>query len=205
MLNPTYSIFIKEKIMNTITETNINQIKWTTSDLELLPENDNRYEIIDGELEMTRSPHWQHQKTIVRISTKLENWSIETGVGTTIINPGIIFGDNDNVIPDLIWISQERLNISVDNSGHFTSAPELIVEVLSESLSDIRRDKESKLKLYSNRGVQEYWIADWRLQQLEVYRRNQGKLELVMTLLNEDQITSPLLPDFSCNINQFFS
>jgi Uma2 family endonuclease len=191
--------------MNTITETNINQIKWTTSDLELLPENDNRYEIIDGELEMTRSPHWQHQKTIVRISTKLENWSIETGVGTTIINPGIIFGDNDNVIPDLIWISQERLVISVDESGHFTSAPELIVEVLSETVNDIRRDKESKLKLYSNRGVREYWIVDWRLQQLEVYRRNQGKLELIMTLLNEDEITSPLLPDFCCNINQFFS
>lgn len=190
--------------MNTITETKINHIKWTSSDLELLPENDNRYEIIDGELEMTRSPHWQHQKTIVRISTKLENWSIETELGYTIINPGIIFGDNDNVIPDLIWISQERLAISVDENGHFTTAPELIVEVLSESLSDIRRDKESKLKLYSNRGVQEYWIADWRLQQLEIYRRNQGKLELVMTLLNDDEITTPILPNFSCKINQFF-
>jgi len=65
--------------------------------------------------------------------------------------------------------------------------------------------KESKLKLYSNRGVQEYWIADWRLKKLEVYRRNQGKLELVITLLNDDKITSPLLPDFTCEINQFFA
>jgi Uma2 family endonuclease len=190
--------------MNTISETKINQMKWTTSDLELLPENDNRYEIIDGELEMTRSPHWQHQKTIVKISTALDNWSTQTGLGTTIINPGIIFGDNDNVIPDLIWISQERLAVSVDKNGHFTAAPELIIEVLSETVNDIRRDKESKLKLYSNRGVQEYWIADWRLQQLEVYRRNQGKLELIMTLLHEDEVTTPLLVNFSCKINQFF-
>jgi len=183
----------------------ITKLKWTTSDLELLPESSNRYEIINGDLEMTRSPHWQHQKTIVAIVTPLRIWSLKTGLGEAIINPGIIFSDNDNVIPDLIWISQERLTLSVDNSGHFTSAPELIVEVLSESLSDIRRDKESKLKLYSNRGVEEYWIADWRLQKLEVYRRNQGELKLVMTLLNDDEITTPLLPDFTCNINQFFA
>ncbi len=185
--------------------TTIARLKWNTSDMELLPENSNRYEIIDGELEMARSPHWKHQKTEGQIYFALQNWSQKTGLGQAIINPGIIFSDNDNVIPDVIWISQEKLNVCVDNSGHFTSAPELIVEVLSESLNDIRRDKESKLKLYSNQGVQEYWIADWRLQKLEIYRRNQGKLELVMTLLNEDQITSPLLPDFTCQINQIFS
>lgn len=184
--------------------TTIDKIKWNTSDIELLQENGNRYEIIDGELEMTRAPHWKHQDTIVAIATTLRSWSQKTGLGRAIINPGIIFSDNDNVIPDVIWISQEKLNVCVDNSGHFTSAPELIVEVLSESLNDIRRDKESKLKLYSNQGVEEYWIADWRLQKLEIYRRNQGKLELVMTLLNEDQITSPLLPNFTCQIKQFF-
>lgn len=188
--------------MNTITET---KIKWTTSDVELLPESKNRYEIIDGELIMTRAPHWKHQKTIGRIHLALEKWSIKTGLGTTIINPGIIFTDYDNVIPDLIWISQERLELSLDESGHFTSAPELIVEVLSETKSDIRRDKDAKLKLYSNQGVREYWIADWRLQQLEIYRRNQGKLELMMTLFNEDEITTPLLPDFSAPIKDFFS
>lgn len=187
------------KIMTAITK-----IKWTSADLELLPETDNRYEIIDGELGMTRASHWKHQKAIVKIATALETWSMKTGLGVTIINPGVIFSDTDNVIPDVVWISQERLAVSVDESGHFTTAPELIVEVLSESVNDIRRDKETKLKLYSNRGVQEYWIADWRLQQLEVYRRNAGKLELVMTLLVNDSITTPLLPDFAANLTQFF-
>jgi Uma2 family endonuclease len=188
--------------MNSISDP---KIRWTAADLELLPENSNRYEIIDGELEVTRAPHWKHQSTIVKISTVLESWSRITRLGETIINPGVIFSDNDNVIPDVVWISQERLAISVDDSGHLTAAPELIVEVLSEGVNDIRRDKEAKLKLYSNRGVQEYWIADWRLKQLEIYRRNQGKLELVITLLNNDQITSPLLPDFSGNLNQIFA
>ena len=188
--------------MNTITE---NKIKWTSADLELLPDSNNCYEIIDGELEMTRAPHWKHQQTMGRIYLALESWSLTTNLGVAIINPGVIFTDVDNVIPDVVWITQERLAVSVDESGHFTTAPELIVEVLSEGINDIRRDREAKLKLYSNRGVQEYWIADWRLQQLEIYRRNSGRLELVTTRLHDDEITTPLLPGFSSSLNQIFS
>jgi Uma2 family endonuclease len=179
-------------------------LKFTTRDLELLPDSNNKYEIIDGELYMTRAPHWKHQRIIGKIFTVLNSWSERTGLGVTIINPGIIFGENDNVIPDLVWISKERLAISVDNSGHLTNSPELIVEVLSESKKDIERDKDTKLKLYSNRGVQEYWIADWRLQEIEIYRRDEGKLVLIETRLIGDQITSSLLPEFSCILRDIF-
>lgn len=61
-------------------------------------------------------------------------------------------------------------------------APELIVEVLSPGTQNERRDREMKLKLYAERGVQEYWILDWRIQQLEVYRRQAALLRLVVTL-----------------------
>lgn len=187
--------------MNTATET---KIKWTSADLELLPENGNRYEIIEGELYVTRAPHWKHQTVIVKITKALENWSSETKLGRTIFNPGIIFTDEDNVIPDLIWISNQRLESCVDESGHFTNSPELIVEVLSQKPSDIKREKETKFKLYSNRGVQEYWIVNWQLKEVEVYTRSEGKLILEKTLLNNDIITSQLLPNFSCEINKFF-
>lgn len=183
----------------------LTKIKFTTADLQLLPESSNRYEIIEGELEMTRAPHWRHQDIILKIGIVLQTWSMKTRLGNAIINPGLIFTDYDNVIPDLVWISRERLAISVDDSGHFTNAPELIVEVLSETINDVRRDRETKLKLYSNRGVQEYWIANWRLQELEVYRRDQGQLRLRETLLINDTITTPLLPGFSCVLTQIFT
>jgi Uma2 family endonuclease len=103
-----------------------------------------------------------------------------------------------------VWISKERLDISVDESGHLTSAPELIVEVLSELKKDIQRDKDTKLKLYSNQGIQEYWIVDWRLQEMEIYRRNKDELVLTKTLLANDDIASPLLPEFSCVLRDVF-
>ncbi len=92
----------------------------------------------------------------------------------------------------------------LDEAGHLTGAPELVVEVLSPGAEQERRDKEAKLKLYSLRGVHEYWIADWRLAKVEIYRRENAALALVATLTSEDEINSLLLPDFKCSVGQFF-
>lgn len=82
-------------------------VHWTSSDLELLPDNGNRYEIINGELFVTRAPHWQHQKSCTRIANVLDTWSLSTGLGEVVITPGIVFTDADNVIPDVVWVSRE--------------------------------------------------------------------------------------------------
>ncbi|WP_407646618.1 Uma2 family endonuclease [Gloeocapsopsis crepidinum] len=63
-----------------------------------------------------------------------------------------------------------------------TAAPELVVEVLSFGGENERRDKEVKLKLYSSRDVQEYWIVDWQKQQIEVCRREKAASTLNATL-----------------------
>ncbi|MGV0107618.1 Uma2 family endonuclease [Nostoc sp. DSM 114160] len=60
------------------------RIRWTSADLELLPDNGNRYEIIDGELFVTRAPHWGHQKAIANICGELRTWSLSTGLGEAV-------------------------------------------------------------------------------------------------------------------------
>ena len=67
-----------------------------------------------------------------------------------------------------------------------------------------QRDKEIKPKLYSRYGVQEYWIVNWQLKTLEIYRRAAVQLQLVSTLLVGDTLTSPLLPDFSIPMAEIF-
>ncbi len=187
-----------------MSQTTDDRVRWTTSDLELLPESSNRYEIIDGELFVTRAPHWGHQKVSGNTYAELRNWSISTGLGETVQAPGVIFSDADNVIPDVVWISNERLAHGLDAAGHLTLAPELIVEVLSAGVENERRDREVKLKLYAERGIQEYWILDWRSQQVEVYRRQQALLKLVYTLFSGDTLASPLLPEFNCRVQRLF-
>jgi Uma2 family endonuclease len=180
------------------------QLRWTSADLELFPDNGNRYEIIDGELYVTRAPHWKHQTTCGNCYAKLKVWSDQTSLGHTAIGAGVIFGDKDDVIPDVVWVSKEKYATLIDESGHLLGAPDLAIEVLSAGTENEKRDREIKLKLYSNRGVLEYWIADWRAKQIQVYRRENGVLKLAMTLFETDTLTSPLLPEFSCLISQIF-
>lgn len=180
-------------------------VRWTTEDLELLPDNGNRYEIVDGELFVTHAPSWGHQKVCDNICTELKIWSRQTGLGEPVTGPGIIFSNADNVIPDVVWISKERLAVILDDAGHLTAAPELVVEVLSPGEINERRDKEVKRKLYASQGVREYWIANWQLQQIQVYRRETAILVLVATLFANDELTSPLLPAFSCSVAGLFT
>jgi Uma2 family endonuclease len=176
-------------------------LRWTIQDVEALPNNEwIRYELVDGELFVTRSPHHKHQQVTGRIFAVLDSWSVESGLGEPSIMPGLIFSDADNVAPDVAWVSYERLAQIQDQAGHFRGAPELVVEVLSPGQANENRDWLAKLKLYSAQGVQEYWIVNWLTQRMEVYRRDNAQLVLVTTLLVGDAITSPLLPGFTCEV-----
>ncbi len=183
-----------------------NSLHWTIRDLDAMPDDGGwkRYEIINGELFVTRAPHIRHQGVGGNIHVELEIWSRQSQLGKSFQTPGVIFTPTDAVIPDVVWISRESLANGIDEAGHLTVAPELMVEVLSPGNLNEQRDKEVKLKLYSLHGVQEYWIVNWQLKTLEIYRRDEAKLQLVATLLDGDILTSPLLPGFSSPIAQIF-
>lgn len=180
-----------------------NSIYWTTADLQAMPDDGgwNRHEIIEGELFVTRAPHLRHQGAGGNIHFELESWSRQTQLGKAFQTPGVVFTPTDAVIPDVVWVSQARLDKGIDEAGHFIIAPELMVEVLSPGEQNEQRDKGVKRKLYSRYGVQEYWIINWQFQTLEIYRRSDVQLQLVATLLAGDILTSPLLPGFNVEID----
>ncbi|MEP7337311.1 MAG: Uma2 family endonuclease [Acidobacteriota bacterium] len=179
-------------------------LRWTSADLELLPDNGKHYEIIDGELFVSTAPHYEHQNACGGVFRLLDEWSRQTRLGKTIFNPGVIFSDDNDVIPDVVWISRERRDQILAADGHFHGAPELVVEVLSFTGSNEKRDREAKLKLYSRRGVKEYWIVNWLLREVEIYRRKRLGLKLIATLGASDDLTSPLLPGFSYQVREIF-
>lgn len=75
---------------------------WTLAALEPLAARDewHRYEIIAGELFVSRAPHWGHQRAIRRTSFELEAWSQRTGLGEPMPGSGLVFPERDSVIPD---------------------------------------------------------------------------------------------------------
>ena len=179
-------------------------VRWTIADLDLFDDSNKSYEIVDGQLIVTHAPHWYHQEISGNVYMVLKGWSRRTGLGRAAIAPGIIFSEINSVIPDVAWVSQQRLDSCLDESGHLTAAPDLVVEVLSSSKRDRQRDYELKLKLYSSEGVLEYWILDRQKQELKVYRREGSCLRLSETLFPSDSLTSPILPGFSCVVSDLF-
>jgi Uma2 family endonuclease len=179
--------------------------RFTSADLEAMSDLEGtRYEIIDGELFVSKQPHYHHQYACSRINIELGLWNDRTGLGVVMQVPGLVFDDGNDVVPDVVWMSWARREHALDAGGHFTVAPELVAEVLSYGTVNERRDREAKLKLYSIRGVHEYWIVDWRQRSVQVYRRRDAALHLVATLGDTDTLTSPLLPDFSLPVSKLW-
>jgi Uma2 family endonuclease len=178
---------------------------WTSQAPEILPDNGKRYEIIDGELYVSRQPHYHHQLVCSRLITALNIWSSATDAGEVTGSPGLIFAEDDDVVPDAIWISRERQARALQADGKLHAAPELVIEVLSPGTVNEYRDREIKLKLYSRRGVLEYWVVSWQARSVEVYRREETILELAATLYEGEILQSPHLPGFAYSLRNLFS
>jgi Uma2 family endonuclease len=83
--------------------------KFTSADLERMPDDGNRYEIIGGELYVSRQPSTEHQYTCNRLGYFLEEWNDRNGSGLVLPAPGLIFAEDDDVAPDVIWISRKNM------------------------------------------------------------------------------------------------
>ncbi|MBC8160312.1 MAG: Uma2 family endonuclease [Roseiflexaceae bacterium] len=179
--------------------------RWTSADLEQFPDDPTlRYEIIDGKLYVSKVPNWYHQVIADRIGDALRRWNETSAAGEAVSGPGIIPPDDDNLIPDLVWISHERLAAGLGSDGKLHLLPELIVEVLSPGLANERRDRTDKLAVYGRQGVREYWIADRKQRTIEVYRTTGDILAHAATIGERETLDSPLLPGFALALERVF-
>ncbi len=168
-------------------------------DFCLLPNNGRRYEIIDGELFVTPSPLWRHQNVLTNLLLSLGEFVKKQDLGKVVPAPmDVVLSDYDVVEPDILYISKTRGSIVTDNNVQ--GAPDLVVEILSESTAKV--DRTTKLKLYARYGVAEYWVVDPATCSVEIYRLVSGGYELVSQLDSSRSLTSPLFPGFSLALSK---
>lgn len=178
----------------------------TSADLERFPDIPGiRYEIIDGELLVSRQPTAGHQEATGEAELALRLWNRETNAGRVLAAPGLVFAADQDVAPDVIWMSSTRYAEALDEHGHLRLAPELVVEVLSPGPANELRDRRLKRDLYGRQGVREYWIVDWEHRLVEVFRLSGAELQLVSTLGDSDTLTSPLLPGFALSVTTLWA
>ncbi len=135
------------------------------ADLAARPD-DERCEIIDGELFVNPAPLTRHQRICRRLFRALDAAYGDTGRGEVFFAPLDVVLDDENVVqPDLVYVAAGRADIVGEQ--HVRGAPDLVVEVLSESTR--RRDLRVKRDLYERFGVARYWIVDPEADRVEMY------------------------------------
>ncbi len=175
----------------------------TVTDLEAMPEDGNRYEVIEGELFVSCAPGLTHQQVSMNIAFLIRSYLESHPIGLVFATPGLILTEMSGVIPDIVFFRHERSG-EIISGERLTGAPDLVVEILSPGAENIRRDRVAKRQLYARHGVAEYWMVDPEKRALEVYRLQSGSLELVATLKEEDELNSQFLPGFSCVASKIF-
>ena len=175
----------------------------TYDDYCQIPDDGNRYEVIDGVLHMSPSPNVRHQLILNNLSSLLWNWTKDTKTGIVLTAPMDVVLSKHNVVqPDILFVSKERASIIEEKNVQ--GPPDLLIEILSEG--NRRHDEVRKRVLYESFGVQEYWIVDPVLETIKVYRLVEKQFTRVAewSLEADDVITSPLMPGFKCRLTDVF-
>src|SRR5205814_7415211 len=104
----------------------------TYEDYVALPDDGNRYEVIEGELCLVPAPNRRHQDVLLNLAVELRNFVRSRGLGHVYVAPfDVVLSDANIVQPDVVFVSKGRLNILTKAGA--TGAPDLAIEVLSGS------------------------------------------------------------------------
>ena len=171
----------------------------TIDDLRAMPDDGNRYEIIEGELFVSPAPDLIHQIVSDNIAHLIRNYLERHPVGFVLPSAGLIFTEYTGVVPDIAFFSFAKSNQIV--SGERLTRPALVIEILSAGTENVRA---AKRQLYGKHGVLEYWLIDRDAPAVELYRLHGESLESAGVFQGEDELSTPELPGFSCAASHIF-
>jgi Uma2 family endonuclease len=148
---------------------------WTRADLDRLPNDGNRYEVLDGELLVTPPPSAEHQEIVDWLAEKLFPFVAAHGLGKLRFPRSVVVIEGSQLEPDLMVRADAPRRAWEDKP-----LPILVVEVLSRSTR--QRDLQAKRDFYMKQGILEYWAID--RAERTVIRFTPGASEPVRSILS---------------------
>lgn len=172
-------------------------------DLEVTPDDGNIYELFEGELSGAKAPSLNHQDIVGRFAIIFYNYLDRNPVGRVWVGPGVIFDEYNSTIPDLVFITKDRVP-KVASGIHIVGAPDLAIEIMSPGSENVRRDQIVKRQTYARFGVKEYWVVEPIVEVIDISRLQENMLASVGVFREGDVISSPFLPNLKFSVNDVF-
>lgn len=176
------------------------QGQWTEDEYLDLPEDGPRAELVDGFLELLPMPSIQHQRIAKFLFLKL-NAFVETKSSGEVLYDGtrIKLGERRIRLPDILVVLKEKQK---QHTKDYFLGADLVVEVVSESPKDRKRDLVEKRARYAEAKISEYWIADPELGRIVVLKLVGDSYDLHGEFLKGQIAKSALLKGFEVDVTE---
>ena len=168
---------------------------WTVDAVRALPDDGNRYEVIDGELFVTPAPSWTHQNAVMRLYRTLAAYLDREPYAHAMLAPAdVTFSRGRSVQPDLFIVPL------VEGSRpprHFDEVRRLLLTVEMLSPTTARADRVAKRVLFREESVAEYWVVDLDARTVERSTPADPRVEIIADRLewNVAGASTPLVID----------
>ena len=174
--------------------------QWTADDLLDMPDDGQRYEVIDGELFVTPAPSLNHQAALGTLYVRLVEYLNSEHVGYVFFSPADIrFSPRRSVQPDLFVAP------SVDGRRpqSYSEITRLMLAIEALSPSTAQLDRIVKRKLYREEGLSEFWIVDLDARSFERSTPLDSRVDVLDTSLEwwPDGASAP----FTLDIQAYFA
>lgn len=150
--------------------------RWTADRVRALPNDGNRYEVIDGELFVTPAPTWDHQVAAFALAMRLHEYLRPSDIGAVMIAPADVEFDNDRMVePDVFVVP--LVHGLRPRDWQEVGRLLLAVEILSPSSA--HADRQVKRRLYQRERVPQYWVVDIDARLVERWRPEDVRPEIL--------------------------
>lgn len=155
------------------------------------------YEIVDGEKEVKMAGA-KHGEIGANITGELFGYLKTNKIGKVYSsNTTFQIGSNERM-PDVAFVSAERIPPEGAPSSKWEIAPDLAVEVISPN--DVWEKVSAKVDDYFAAGVRQVWLVSQPQQQVMIY---DSPTQIRVVTANDD-LTSEVLPGFKCRVADLF-
>ena len=165
------------------------------------PPDSGNYELLNGQIIYMASPIPNHQIVSANLLTDMTVHTRLNKLGRVIPAPmDVIFTQHDTIQPDILFLSNERLQLIGDKK--IDGAPDLVVEILSPSNN--AKEMSYKKSVYEFSGVREYWVINLTKKTLTQYENVEGEFFMRRVFKETDTLTSLVLTGFETPMNALF-
>jgi Uma2 family endonuclease len=150
---------------------------FTVDDLDRMPDDGRRYELVDGVLIVSPAPQVPHQLVLAELIVLLHG-ACPPGL-FAVPGPGVRMSGDTELIPDLVVIRQDQLS-----APRVTRPPLLAVEIQSSSTALF--DLNTKKAVYERFSIESYWIVvpDVDQPELIAFELRDGRYEQVAHVIH---------------------